>query len=96
MGLFISLKCLSSCLNVASSWSLDVGYLFWQLPIYFVDRCSEVGCNFGVFMGEIELQSLYSAILNKESTNTFSPVIDYPWNALILMVSIKNILGTFV
>ena len=45
---------------------------FWQVPVFFVDGCSAVSCEFSVFMIEGELKPFYSAIL--------SPCRISPWN----------------
>ena len=63
--LLISQKHPSYCLD-ETSLSLSVGNLFW-FPVYFVDGCSAVSCNFGVLMREGELESFYSAILSQSS-----------------------------
>ena len=44
--------------------SLDIGCLFWYLPVYFVDGSSTVSCNFGVFVRGGDLESFYSGILS--------------------------------
>ena len=44
--LIISQKHPSYCFTVASSMSLDVEYLYQQVPVYLVDGCSEVSCDF--------------------------------------------------
>ena len=36
---------------------------FWKFPVHLIKCCSAFGCNFVVFMRDIELQSFYSAIL---------------------------------
>ena len=36
---------------------------FWKFPVHLVDGCSAFGCNFVVFMREVELKSFYSTIL---------------------------------
>ena len=36
---------------------------FWKFPVHLVEDCSAFGCNFFVFMREVELQSFYSVIL---------------------------------
>ena len=41
---------------IDSLWilSLDVEYLFWQVPVFFVNSSSAVNCDFGVFLrGEL-------------------------------------------
>jgi len=63
MGLLILCRCPSYCLDVASL-SFGVGYLFRYFPVYFVDGCSAVGCNFVVFMREGELSHLKSCHFN--------------------------------
>ena len=50
-------------LIVASSLSLGIGCLFWQLPVYFVDGYSAVICDFCVFVRGGELKS-YCTILS--------------------------------
>ena len=42
---------------------LDVGYLFCRFQLFFVNGCSAVSCDFGVFVRRHELTSFYSAIL---------------------------------
>lgn len=42
--------------------SLCVVYLLWQLPVYFIDSCSAVSCDFTVFMRGGDLKSFYCAI----------------------------------
>lgn len=65
MGLLISQKSPSYCLNVPSSLSLHVGNLFWLLPVYFIDGCWAVSCNFGAFKRGDELESFSSTILSE-------------------------------
>ena len=48
---------------MTSSLSLDVEYLFWLVQVFFVDGCSAVSCDFGVFMREGECKFFYSDIL---------------------------------
>ena len=43
--------------------SLDVKYLFWEVPVFFADGCSALSCDFGVVMTGHELES-YSAVLS--------------------------------
>ena len=52
--------------SLVASSSLYVGYLFGKFQWYFVNGCSAVSCDFGVFMRGVELTSLYSTILSLE------------------------------
>ena len=61
VGLLISCNHPSYYLDVASSLSSGVGYLF-LIVCSLVDGCSAVACNFVAFMREGELQYFYSAI----------------------------------
>ena len=36
---------------------------FWMFTVHLVEGCLEFGCNFVIFVKEVELQSFYSAIL---------------------------------
>ena len=53
-----------------SSLPLVVDYLFWSFPGFFVflgffvNGCSAVSCDFGVFVTGGELKSFYSTILS--------------------------------
>ena len=49
MGLIILHNFPSYCLDVASSLSSGVEYLFWTFPIHFLEGCSAFGCNFVLF-----------------------------------------------
>ena len=60
--LIISWKCPSCCLILASSLSLSVGYIFNRSESFFINGCSAVSYDFGIFMRGGELQSFYSAI----------------------------------
>lgn len=44
--------------------SLDVKYLFWEVPVFFADGCSALSCDFGVVMTGQELEPFYSAVLS--------------------------------
>ena len=54
-------------LVVASSLSLDVEHLFWEVWVFLVDGYSAVSCDFGVFVREGELKSFYSTIYSQTS-----------------------------
>ena len=45
-----------------ASLSLYVKYLFWYVPISFVNGCLPVGCDFGVFMRD-ERKAMGAAII---------------------------------
>ena len=62
-GGLILIKLLYCHLDVASSLSLCVGYVFWYLPVYLVDDCSAVSCNFGVSVKRGEFEAFYSTFL---------------------------------
>ena len=51
-------------LVMAAFLSLDLEYRFWLVPVYFVNVCSAVSCDFGVFLRGDELKSFKSAILS--------------------------------
>ena len=54
-------------LVVASSLSLDIGYLFLVgSSVFLVNGCSEVSCYCGVFIRRDELTFFYSAILSPQ------------------------------
>ena len=70
MGLFRD----SSSLNVAFSLSFAVGYLFFVVSSLLETVVgSAIGCNFGVFMSKVVLQSFYSAILNSSLPEDSKP-----------------------
>ena len=50
-------------LAVISSLSLYVRYIFFGRFQSFLDGCSTVSCDFGVFVRRGELMSFYSTIL---------------------------------
>ena len=52
MGLLMSYNCPSYHVDLVSFSSFGVGYLFWQFPVYFVEDCWAVGCNFCFFFHE--------------------------------------------
>ena len=52
---------------------------FWKFPVLLVEGCSAFGCNFVVFMREVELQSFYSTIL-------------IPWRDYLLPISYSCLL----
>ena len=54
-------------LTGASSLPLDVRYVFWWDPTFSCWWCSAAACDFGVFIGEDEHTSFYSAILSQVS-----------------------------
>ena len=43
-------------------------YLFWQVPVFFVNSSSAVNCDFGVFMRRGELKGFPESSVGKEST----------------------------
>ena len=50
---------------MASSLSLNVKYLFWLVPVIFIDVYSAVSFDFGVFMSGDELRSFYSTLFSR-------------------------------
>ena len=68
---------------MTSSLSLDIGYLFCQLPVYFVDGCSTVSCNFDVFVRGGDLESFYSEILS------LSIMFNFPCSLAVLSTCYK-------
>ena len=59
-------------LDVTSSLSLGIEYLFWKLPVCFVEGRSAVSCNIGSLMRGGELESFHTAIfcLSQDSLST--------------------------
>ena len=50
---------------MASSLPLNVKYLFWLVPVIFIDGYSAVSFDFGVFMSGDELRSFYSTLFSR-------------------------------
>ena len=63
--LIVSQMHLSYHLIVAFSLSLEVEYLFGRFQYFFIDGCSAVSCDFGVFVRGGERRPFYSAILSQ-------------------------------
>ena len=45
---------------MVSSLSLDVGYFLGRFQHFFVDRCSAVSCDFGVFVKKKKKKKVWS------------------------------------
>ena len=54
--------------SIVVSSSLGIGYLFGKFWHFFVDGCSAVSCDFGVFVGGSELTFFYFTILFLEKS----------------------------
>ena len=61
---------------MASSLSLDVGIFFGRFQHFFVNDCSAVSCDLGVFIRRAELMSFYSAILSEIFPRGFDKVVN--------------------
>ena len=68
--------------------SLDVEYIFWYVPIFFIDGSSAVSCDFGVLVRGGELKVILLCCLF-ESNNT---LFIYIFTSL----SIQLLMGTTV
>ena len=54
-----------------ASLSLDMGYLFWWIPVSSYRWFSTSSCNFGTLAGGDESMSIYSTILNWKPIPSF-------------------------